>query len=382
MNRILLVFGTRPEAIKMAPVFHELKKRSGAFDVQVCVTGQHREMLDQVLEVFDIRPEHDLALMRTNQDLSSLSASVLTSLKPVLEKFNPNAVLVHGDTTTSLMAALAAFYQKIPVGHVEAGLRTRNLLSPWPEEANRQLTSRLARFHFAPTEESRRNLQSENLPQSKICVTGNTVIDALLYMVEKLKTQPEFSSQVRRETDQAAGRKLGDRPFILVTGHRRENFGEAMAAMCRGLEGIAARHPELDVVYPVHLNPNVQEPVHRILGSRENVILTRPLRYEGFVDLMSRCELIITDSGGVQEEAPSLGKPVILTRDTTERPEAIELGLVRMVGCDTALIVSSAEEALTRVRRGDAPPAANPYGDGKAARRIADFLAAELGQES
>lgn len=368
---VLLVFGTRPEAIKMAPV-HRALAQDPRFQVRVCVTAQHREMLDQVLELFGIEPEYDLDLMRPGQDLSTITGSVLEGLKGVLEEAAPDYVLVHGDTTTTMAASLAAYYARVPVGHVEAGLRTGDIYSPWPEEMNRRLTGSIATLHFAPTEAARANLLREGVDDARIAVTGNTVIDALLTMVERAREGGEGEFSERFE-----GIDL-DRRLVLVTGHRRENFGGGFERICEALAELS-RTPDVEIVYPVHLNPNVQEPVHRILGSLPNVHLIAPQEYLPFLFLMDRAHLIITDSGGIQEEAPSLGKPVLVMRDTTERPEAVEAGTVRLVGTDTKVIVDAARTLLEDEDEYRSMSFAhNPYGDGAASQRIADALAAAI----
>ena len=368
---VLLVFGTRPEAIKMAPV-HRALVQDPRFRVRVCVTAQHREMLDQVLELFGIEPEYDLDLMRPGQDLSTITGSVLEGLKGVLEEAAPDYVLVHGDTTTTMAASLAAYYARVPVGHVEAGLRTGDIYSPWPEEMNRRLTGSIATLHFAPTEAARANLLREGVDDARIAVTGNTVIDALLTMVERAREGGEGEFSERFE-----GIDL-DRRLVLVTGHRRENFGGGFERICEALAELS-RTPDVEIVYPVHLNPNVQEPVHRILGSLPNVHLIAPQEYLPFLFLMDRAHLIITDSGGIQEEAPSLGKPVLVMRDTTERPEAVEAGTVRLVGTDTKVIVDAARTLLEDEDEYRSMSFAhNPYGDGAASQRIADALAAAI----
>lgn len=370
--KVLIVFGTRPEAIKMAPLVRYLKSHL-AFEIKVCVTAQHRQMLDQVLALFEIKPDFDLDLMKPGQDLTAITTGVLKGLKRVLTEWPPDAVLVHGDTSTTLAASLAAYYQRIPVGHVEAGLRTGNLYSPWPEEANRRLTAGLTRWHFAPTESSRNNLLAEGIDPAGIFVTGNTVIDALLQVREKIRNDAELKNGL------AETFKFIDpvKRTILVTGHRRENFGKGFERICQALASIAQHQDDVQVVYPVHLNPNVQEPVQRLLGGVLNMHLIEPLSYLPFVYLMDRSHIILTDSGGIQEEAPSLGKPVLVMRDTTERPEAVEAGTVKLVGTDAEKIVSetarlldepSAYQAMTLVN--------NPYGDGQACQRISDALLA------
>lgn len=365
--RVLLVFGTRPEAIKMAPV-HRALSADPRFHAEVCVTAQHREMLDQVLSLFGIEPEYDLDLMRPGQDLSSITGSVLEGLKGVLRTARPDHVLVHGDTTTTMAASLAAYYERIPVAHVEAGLRTGNIYSPWPEEMNRRLTGSIATLHFAPTEAARENLLREGVDPGAISVTGNTVIDALLSVVEQVRGDGAAEHAAR-----FAGINL-DRRLVLVTGHRRENFGDGFERICEALAELS-KAPDVEVVYPVHLNPNVQEPVHRILGDLPNVHLIEPLEYLPFLFLMDRAHLIVTDSGGIQEEAPSLGKPVLVMRDTTERPEAVEAGTVRLVGTDVRAIVDGARQLLDDEEAYRAMSFAhNPYGDGRASERIAEAL--------
>lgn len=355
----------------MAPVIKELTRHSEAFDIRVCVTGQHRQMLDQVLELFEIKPEYDLDIMKPGQSLTDVTCSVLQGLAPVLEKYRPDVVLVHGDTTTTMAASLAAYYQRIEVGHVEAGLRTGNVYSPWPEEMNRRLTGAITRYHFAPTEGSRQNLLSEGVDESTIFVTGNTVIDALLCVANKVRTDAALREQLAQKFFFLGLKKR----MILVTGHRRENFGAGFENICRALKSLAEAHADVVVCYPVHLNPNVQEPVKRILGNIRNVHLIEPQDYLPFVYLMDQSYLIITDSGGVQEEAPSLGKPVLVMRDTTERPEAVEAGTVKLVGTDPKFIVGEADKLLNDegayqvMRR-----AHNPYGNGEASSKIVEVL--------
>lgn len=368
--KILLVFGTRPEAIKMAPLVKHLQALP-AFETRVCVTAQHREMLDQVLSLFEIKPDFDLNLMKPGQDLTDITAGVLRGLKETLAQWRPDAMLVHGDTSTTLAATLAAFYQRIPVGHVEAGLRTGNLYSPWPEEANRKLTSVLAHWHFAPTEASRDNLLAEGVAPDTIHVTGNTVIDALLQVRDRIRDdaalQRRFAEQFRFIDP--------TKRLVLVTGHRRENFGGGFERICDALGRIASTHPDVQVVYPVHLNPQVQEPVRRLLGNVDNVHLIEPLDYLPFVYLMDRSTLILTDSGGIQEEAPSLGKPVLVMRDTTERPEAVAAGTVKLVGTNADRIAAQAHVLLTDAAAYQVMARAhNPYGDGQACQRIAHAL--------
>ena len=364
--KVLTVFGTRPEAIKMAPLVHALADDAD-FEAKVCVTAQHREMLDQVLNLFEITPDYDLNIMKPGQDLTDITCRILEGLKAVFADFQPDVVLVHGDTATTMATSLAAFYHRIPVGHVEAGLRTGNLYSPWPEEGNRKIAGHLAQYHFAPTENSRQNLLNESIPDSHISVTGNTVIDALLWVKEKVMGDQNMMAEL-----------AGNYPFIdpnkkmlLVTGHRRESFGGGFERICHALADIAQAHPDVQVVYPVHLNPNVSEPVKRILHGIDNIILISPQEYLPFVYLMNHAYLILTDSGGIQEEAPSLGKPVLVMRDTTERPEAVDAGTVRLVGTDTQTIVNEVNRLLTdEAEYHEMSRAHNPYGDGHACQRI------------
>ena len=374
IRKILLVFGTRPEAIKMAPLVKEFQKYPEKFETKVCVTAQHRQMLDQVLDIFDIIPDYDLNIMTPNQDLYDITSKVLLGMRDVLKEFKPDIVLVHGDTTTSTVAGLAAFYQQIKIGHVEAGLRTYNMQSPWPEEMNRQVTDRICDYYFAPTEQSRQNLLNEGIADEKIYITGNTVIDALLMAVEMIQCKPEVKKQIE-ETLIASGYEITNRYYILVTGHRRENFGDGFLNICKALQEIAITHPEMDIVYPVHLNPNVQKPVYDLLSDVKNVYLIKPLDYLPFVYLMQNCHLILTDSGGVQEEAPSLGKPVLVMRNTTERPEAVEAGTVKLVGTDYETIVNSVSSLLNNQSiYTQMSQAHNPYGDGKACERVVEFV--------
>jgi len=378
MKKVLVVFGTRPEAIKMAPLVKSLHTLSDTFETKVCVTAQHREMLDQVLEIFEISPDFDLDIMKPGQDLYDVTSNVLLGMKKVLEDFRPDIVLVHGDTTTTFAASLAAFYRRIPVGHVEAGLRTYDIYSPWPEEANRQLTSRLATLHFAPTAKSRENLLGEQIPDEKIVITGNTVIDALFLVLEKIRSIPKLEERIIRNIEQYFEHTKFDirhSTFILVTGHRRENFGQGFIDICNALNEIAKNHHDIHIVYPVHLNPNVQKPVNDILGNTPNIHLIPPLEYEPFVYMMNKAHIIVTDSGGIQEEAPSLGKPVLVMRETTERPEAAEAGTVKLVGTDPELIVQSVRKLLEDTKSYEAMSRAhNPYGDGHACRRITESL--------
>jgi len=367
-RKILIVFGTRPEAIKMAPVVQALAA-DPAIDARVCVTAQHRQMLDQVLELFSIRPEYDLDIMRPGQGLYDITSNVLLELRPVLEAFRPEVVLVHGDTTTTLAASLAAYYQQIAVGHVEAGLRTGNIYSPWPEEVNRKVTGAIATLHFAPTEKAAANLRAEGVPNDRIWITGNTVIDSLQHAVELIRTQPERERELAERFNLDPAKRM-----ILVTGHRRESFGDGFERICIALARLAQRQ-DVEIVYPVHLNPNVKGPVEANLGNLANVHLLAPQDYLPFVYLMDRSTIIITDSGGVQEEAPSLGKPVLVMRDTTERPEAVEAGTVRLVGTDVDAILSEASLLLDDAEAYAAMSRAhNPYGDGKAAGRILQAL--------
>ncbi|MHA6964314.1 non-hydrolyzing UDP-N-acetylglucosamine 2-epimerase [Zobellella denitrificans] len=368
--KVLTVFGTRPEAIKMAPLALQLAADE-RFDAKVCVTAQHREMLDQVLELFELKPEFDLNLMKPGQDLTDVTAGILQGMKGVFSEFRPDIVLVHGDTATTFATTLAAYYQQIPVGHVEAGLRTGNIYSPWPEEANRKLTGAIAAKHFAPTQTSRQNLLREGVDDTAIFVTGNTVIDALLDVVRKLDTNQPLATELAARFDFLDANKR----IILVTGHRRESFGGGFERICQALANTAKQHPDVQIVYPVHLNPNVREPVNRLLSEVNNIHLIEPLDYLPFVYLMNRAHIILTDSGGIQEEAPSLGKPVLVMRDTTERPEAVEAGTVKLVGTQVEAITQALHTLLTDKAAYQAMSFAhNPYGDGKACQRIMDAL--------
>lgn len=380
MKTILLVFGTRPEAIKMAPLVKEFQKHPDTFKTIVCVTGQHREMLDQVLQIFDIKPDYDLNIMKQGQDLYDVTSKVLTGMRDVLKETKPDVVLVHGDTTTSTAAALAAFYQQIPVGHVEAGLRTHNIYSPWPEEMNRQITGRIATYNFSPTPLSEKNLKEEKA-QGKIFVTGNTVIDALHMVVERLKNDKALAAE-QAKVLLAAGydvtRLDNGKKLVLITGHRRENFGEGFIHMVTAMKDLSIKYPEVDFVYPMHLNPNVRKPIHEVFGenlTRPNFFFIEPLQYLEFVYLMEKSSIVLTDSGGIQEEAPGLGKPVLVMRDTTERPEALESGTVHLVGTNYQLIV---DEVSTLIEDPAAyekmSKAVNPYGDGHACERIVSVL--------
>ena len=372
-KKVLLVFGTRPEAIKMAPLVKVFENDS-TIEAKVCVTAQHREMLDQVLDMFEIVPDYDLNLMKPGQDLYDITVNVLVGMKNVLSEFNPDLVLVHGDTTTTSATSLAAFYQKIKVGHVEAGLRTDNMYSPWPEEANRQITGVLANYHFAPTTTSRDNLIRENKDEKNIVVTGNTVIDALFLALDKIENNIDLKNNIILNINTQY--KLYDtKKFILVTGHRRENFGHGFINICEALKTLALNNPDIDIVYPVHLNPNVQNPVKEMLSDVSNIYLINPLQYEAFLYLMRKSYFIITDSGGVQEEAPSLGKPVLVMRDTTERPEALEAGTIKLVGTNTVMIVKEAQILLDNDKEYEKMSKAhNPYGDGKACEKIVKFI--------
>lgn len=382
MKKILLVFGTRPEAIKMCPLVKEFKKYPSDFETLVCVTGQHREMLDQVLDIFEINPDYDLNIMQQGQDLFDVTTKVLTGMRDVLKKVNPDVVLVHGDTTTSTAAALAAFYQQIPVGHVEAGLRTYNIYAPWPEEMNRQLTGRIATYNFAPTQLSKQNLLKENVSPEKIIVTGNTVIDALLWVTSKLKSAKDVSDKVALSLKQSGYdvARLGeDRRLVLITGHRRENFGEGFVNICNAIKALSERYTNVDFVYPMHLNPNVRKPIHNVFGDDlsnfHNLFFIEPLDYLPFVFLMEKSHIVLTDSGGIQEEAPGLGKPVLVMRDTTERPEAVDAGTVELVGTDYFKIVGKVSELLENKEKYSLMSnAVNPYGDGKACERIVSFF--------
>ncbi len=380
MKKIMLAFGTRPEAIKMAPLVKEFQKYPEEFQTIVCVTGQHREMLDQVLHIFDIRPDYDLNIMKQGQDLYDVTARVLTGMREVLKETHPDVVLVHGDTTTSTAAALAAFYQQIAVGHVEAGLRTHDIYSPWPEEMNRQITARIAAYHFAPTLLSRQNLLQENIADEKIIVTGNTVIDALYWVVRKIKENKSLARELEdilAKAGYAVSRLGQDRKLVLITGHRRENFGDGFISMCQAIKSLTEKYPEVDFVYPMHLNPNVRQPITEIFGSSSlsNIFFIEPLEYLSFVYLMEKSTIVLTDSGGIQEEAPGLGKPVLVMRNTTERPEALEAGTVKLVGTDYGKIREEVSALLDNSEYyNQMSLAVNPYGDGKACERIVRSL--------
>lgn len=378
----MLVFGTRPEAIKMAPLVKELQKHSDKFETIVCVTGQHRQMLDQVLEIFNIKPDYDLNIMKQGQDLYDVTARVLIGMRDVLKEVRPDVVLVHGDTTTSTAAALAAFYQQIPVGHVEAGLRTHNIYSPWPEEMNRQITGRIATYDFAPTQLSRLNLISEGVSEDKITVTGNTVIDALHIVVDKIKKNKALGVKleaVLKDAGYDINRLVNGKKLVLITGHRRENFGEGFISICRAIKTLTEKYPDVDFVYPMHLNPNVRKPIHEVFGTKLNSLVNmffiEPLEYLAFVYLMDKSNIVLTDSGGIQEEAPGLGKPVLVMRDTTERPEALEAGTVKLVGTDYDTIIEKVSLLLDdAVYYDKMSKAINPYGDGNACARIIKAL--------
>ncbi len=378
----MLVFGTRPEAIKMAPLVKEFQKYPDDVETIVCVTGQHREMLDQVLHIFGIKPDYDLNIMQQGQDLYDVTARVLIGMRDVLKEVKPDVILVHGDTTTSTAAALAGFYQQIPVGHVEAGLRTHNIYSPWPEEMNRQITGRIAEYNFTPTPLSRQNLLDEGIKDEKIIVTGNSVIDALYWVVERIKNNCDLQSELTHRLAQAGydtTRLQNGRKLVLITGHRRENFGEGFLSMCKAIKTLTEKYPEVDFVYPMHLNPNVRKPIHEVFGDDlsglRNMFFIEPLEYLSFVYLMESATIVLTDSGGIQEEAPGLGKPVLVMRDTTERPEALSAGTVQLVGTDYDKIVYHVSELLdNQLEYERMSKAVNPYGDGLACKRIVRWL--------
>ena len=382
MKTVMLVFGTRPEAIKMAPLVKEFQKYPEAFKTIVCVTGQHRQMLDQVLHLFEITPDYDLNIMKQGQDLYDVTARVLTGMRDVLKEAQPDVVLVHGDTTTSTAAALASFYQQIPVGHVEAGLRTHNIYSPWPEEMNRQITGRIATYNFAPTPLSKANLLREAVNEESITVTGNTVIDALYWVVDKIKEDKALNSELQALLAQAGydvNRLADGKKLVLITGHRRENFGDGFINMCTAIKDLTQKYPDVDFVYPMHLNPNVRKPIHEVFGedlnNLGNMFFIEPLEYLSFVYLMEKSTIVLTDSGGIQEEAPGLGKPVLVMRDTTERPEALEAGTVKLVGTNYDKIVAEVSALLDDHAHYDAmSKAVNPYGDGLACGRIVETL--------
>ena len=382
MKKVMLVFGTRPEAIKMAPLVKEFQKQKERIETVVCVTGQHREMLDQVLEIFDIKPDYDLNIMKQGQDLYDVTARVLTGMREVLKEVKPDVVLVHGDTTTSTAAALATFYQQIPVGHVEAGLRTHNIYSPWPEEMNRLLTGRLATYHFSPTPLSRNNLIKESIDDRNIIVTGNTVIDALYWVVDKIKNNKELNNELENILSKAGydvNRLNNGKKLVLITGHRRENFGDGFINMCTAIKDLMVKYPDEDFVYPMHLNPNVRKPIHEVFGENlsglKNMFFIEPLEYLSFVYLMEKSSIVLTDSGGIQEEAPGLGKPVLVMRNTTERPEALNAGTVKLVGTDYNKIVNEVSSLIDdKAAYEKMSKAVNPYGDGLACGRIVNAL--------
>ena len=382
MKRVMLVFGTRPDAIKMAPLIREFRKHPDEFETLVCVTGQHREMLDQVLSIFEIIPEYDLNIMKRGQDLYDITSRVLCGMRDVLDQSKPDVVLVHGDTTTSTAAALAAFYKQIPVGHVEAGLRTGNIYSPWPEEMNRQITGRIASFNFAPTPLSRSNLLKENVSDGKITVTGNTVIDALHIVVNRISSDTGLKKELHKmllDAGYDTDRLVNGRRMVLITGHRRENFGDGFINICNAIKDLSLKYGDVDFIYPMHLNPNVRKPIHEVFGEDltrlGNMFFIEPLEYLSFIYLMEKSYLVLTDSGGIQEEAPGLGKPVLVMRDTTERPEALESGTVRLVGTDYEKIISNVSRLIDdKEFYMSMSNAVNPYGDGKASGRIVEFL--------
>ena len=379
MKKILLVFGTRPEAIKMAPLVKELQKHEKDVETIVCVTGQHRQMLDQVLDLFEIVPDYDLNIMKQGQDLYDVTSRVLLGMRDVLKVVQPDIVLVHGDTTTSTAAALASFYQQIPIGHVEAGLRTHNIYSPWPEEMNRQITGRIATLNFAPTELSRSNLLQEGISGDSIIITGNTVIDALYWVVEKLKLKKDLLESVEDRIRLSGYDVNRNRKLVLITGHRRENFGRGFIDMCSAIRELAYKYPDIDFVYPMHLNPNVRKPIHEVFGEDlsvyDNLFFIEPLEYLEFVHLMERCTIVLTDSGGIQEEAPGLGKPVLVMRDTTERPEAVIAGTVKLVGTDYSTILREVSLLIDNEScYEEMSKSVNPYGDGLASERIVDTI--------
>ena len=382
MKTVMLVFGTRPEAIKMCPLVKEFQKYPNYFRTIVCVTGQHREMLDQVLQIFEVIPDYDLNIMKQGQDLYDVTSRVLLGLRDVLKQEQPDIVFVHGDTTTSTAAAIAAFYQQIPVAHVEAGLRTHNIYSPWPEEMNRQITSRIAAYNYAPTPLSRQNLLQENVANETITVTGNTVIDALYMVVNKIKQDQQLGKQLAQNILTAGydvNRLSHDKKMVLITGHRRENFGDGFIKMCTAIKDLTQKYPDVDFIYPMHLNPNVRKPIHEVFGEElndlGNMFFIEPLEYLNFVYLMEKCTIVLTDSGGIQEEAPGLGKPVLVMRDTTERPEAVDAGTVKLVGTNYQKIVDNVSQLLDDLEYYNTmSKAVNPYGDGKACERIVNQL--------
>ena len=371
LKNVLVVFGTRPEAIKMAPICHELKKNTEYFNTTVCVTAQHREMLDQVLDLFDIVPDEDLDTMEHGQDLTDITSSILISMRVVFKKYKPDLVLVHGDTTTTLASSMAAFYADIPIAHIEAGLRTNNIYAPFPEEFNRQVVSKVARMHFAPTESSAENLLLEQCPKNNIFVTGNTVIDSLHWVINRFQKDSKRKDSIVKFLSKYINFDLDKNQYILITGHRRENFGKGFIDICEALSELALKFPDMQFVYPVHLNPNVQNPVNSILSKFENIHLIVPLDYEPFIYLLTKCFLVLTDSGGIQEEAPSIGKPVLVMRDVTERPEAVTAGTVKLVGANKINIIKEVSQIIeNEASYLSMSQAHNPYGDGNASRRI------------
>ncbi|HIQ26997.1 MAG TPA: UDP-N-acetylglucosamine 2-epimerase (non-hydrolyzing) [Sulfurovum sp.] len=375
MKKVLIVFGTRPEAIKMAPLVLAFQKYVPEIETKVCVTAQHREMLDQVLHIFDINPDFDLNIMKPRQDLYDVTSNILLGIKEILISYKPDVVLVHGDTATTFTTALSAFYQKIPVGHVEAGLRTGDIYSPWPEEANRKLTGALTTYHFAPTHTSKDNLLKENVKINDIYVTGNTVIDALFWVLDKINSTESLKQALAQKIGNEFTGFEDENKFVLITGHRRENFGQGFLDMCNAIKTLAKKHPQINFVYPVHLNPNVQEPVLKLLSNIQNIFLISPLEYEPFIYLMSKSYLILTDSGGIQEEAPSLGKPVLVMRDTTERPEAIDAGTVKLVGTNPQNIIDQVTKLIEDKKCYETMRQAhNPYGDGYACEKIVQYI--------
>ena len=374
-KKIIIVFGTRPEAIKMSPLVHALKLEPDMFEIKVCVTSQHRQMLDQVLSMFNIQPDFDLNLMKENQNLSNLTSLILSEIKKIFDNYLPDLVLVHGDTTTTLATSMAAFYASIPVGHVEAGLRTHDLKSPFPEEFNRQITSKISKWHFAPTNLSQKNLLSEGVNKSLITVTGNTVVDALYWILNKIEKNQERKKNIEIFLNNNLSFDWKRKNFILVTAHRRENFGKGFEQICLALKELASKYPKVNFIYPVHLNPNVKQPVYDLLKAIQNIYLIKPLEYEPFIYLLNNCYFVLTDSGGIQEEAPSLGKPVLLLRDTTERPEAVEAGTVEVVGSNKKQIIEGVSRLLDNKKHYKKMSRAhNPYGDGLACKRIVDVL--------
>lgn len=379
MKKIMLVFGTRPEAIKMAPLVNEFQKYPGFFQTIVCVSGQHREMLDQVLSIFNIKPDYDLNIMKQGQDLFDITSKVLLKMRDVLNQVQPDIVLVHGDTSTSMVAALAAFYLQIPVGHIEAGLRTYDIYSPWPEEMNRQITGRIAMYNFAPTQLSHQNLLTEGVPSSSVLVTGNTVIDSLYWVVNKIRNDIDLNISLKKNLFSIGYdvSRLDNRKLVLITGHRRENFGDGFVNICQAIKTLATKYEDVDFLYPMHLNPNVRQPIHDVFNNSElkNVFFIEPLEYLSFIYLMEKSTIVLTDSGGIQEEAPGLGKPVLVMRDTTERPEALSAGTVKLVGTDSECIINEVSELLNNKESYLAmSKAVNPYGDGCACGRIVEFF--------